>query len=59
MSSSKPADSFFAAGGGIEIRDESGGDPFEALDDLMVVVEALCRTWPPRDTFENATQLLL
>jgi hypothetical protein len=26
-------------------------DPFEALDDLMVVVEALCPTWPRRESF--------
>jgi len=25
-------------------------DPFEALDDLMTVVEALCPKWPPRET---------
>jgi hypothetical protein len=24
-------------------------DPFEVLDDLMAVVEALCPTWPPRE----------
>jgi hypothetical protein len=23
-------------------------DPYQALDELMVVVEALCPTWPPR-----------
>jgi len=26
-------------------------DPFEAFDDLMVVVEALCPTWPWRESF--------
>lgn len=25
-------------------------DPFEAFDDLMKVVEALCPMWPPRET---------
>lgn len=24
-------------------------DPFAQLDDLMLVVEALCPRWPPRD----------
>ena len=24
------------------------GDPFAALDQLLVVVEALCPAWPPR-----------
>ncbi|MBX5462116.1 MAG: hypothetical protein IRZ28_13640 [Steroidobacteraceae bacterium] len=27
-------------------------DPYEVLDDLMVVVEALCPRWPPRETFK-------
>lgn len=26
-------------------------DPFQALDDLMKVVEALCPTWPARPPF--------
>jgi hypothetical protein len=25
-------------------------DPFAALDDLMLVIEALCPRWPPRHT---------
>ena len=28
-------------------------DPFQALDDLMAMVEELCSVWPPRDTFKN------
>lgn len=27
-------------------------DPYEVLDDLMVVVEALCPRWPPREPFK-------
>lgn len=29
-------------------------DPFEVLDDLMHVIEALCPTYPPRDTFTDS-----
>lgn len=29
-------------------------DPFEALDDLMQVVEMLCPTYPARDTFADS-----
>jgi hypothetical protein len=24
-------------------------DPYRVLDDLMAVIEALCRVWPPRE----------
>jgi hypothetical protein len=34
-------------------------DPFEVLDDLMVVVEGLCPTWPSRPTFRDGGYLLL
>lgn len=34
-------------------------DPFEQLDDLMSVVEALCPVWPDRDTFEKSKIFLL
>lgn len=50
----------FAAEGGLPPGPiDSGRDPFRALDDLMVVVEALCPVWPDRPTFENATRFLL
>ena len=35
------------------------GDPYMALDDLMVVVETLCPRWPPRGTFEAGGNWLL
>jgi hypothetical protein len=41
-----------AAEGGISSAPVSTRDPYEALDDLMVVVEALCPRWPSRDTFK-------
>lgn len=32
-------------------------DPYAALDDLMVVVEALCPQWPARPLFKGRTVL--
>jgi hypothetical protein len=41
-----------AAEGGLERRanDPRSADPYAALDDLMVVVEALCPKWPERES---------
>jgi len=41
----------FVAEGGIPYIPDPHRDPFEALDDLMTVVEALSPTWPPREPF--------
>jgi hypothetical protein len=41
-----------AADGGITTSPSTTGDPYATLDDLMVVVEALCPRWPSRDTFK-------
>jgi hypothetical protein len=41
-----------AADGGIKTSPVSTRDPYEVLDDLMVVVEALCPRWPARETFK-------
>jgi hypothetical protein len=48
---SAPRRDLLAGGGGIRVRVQPMRDPFEALDDLMVVVEALCPTWPGRESF--------
>ena len=48
-----------AAAGGITIAPVGTRDPYEALDDLMVVVEALCPAWPTRDTFKAGSLWLL
>ena len=40
--------------GGIDTTPGDVADPFERLDDLMQVVEALCPTYPQRGTFEGA-----
>lgn len=39
----------FIAEGGIAPAGNSPADPFEALDDLMTVIEALCPVWPQRE----------
>jgi hypothetical protein len=47
------------AAGGIRAPVHPMRDPFEALDDLMVVVEALCPTWPWRESFGTMPDLRL
>jgi hypothetical protein len=37
----------------------TGRDPFEELDDLMVVIEALCPVWPSREIFSSADRFLI
>ena len=49
----------FAAGGGLRPAAANLRDPFEALDDLMVAVEALCPAWPGRATFDKSNRFLL
>ncbi len=46
-----PRRDLLVAGGGLRTPTQPMRDPFEALDDLMVVVEALCPTWPRRKSF--------
>lgn len=53
------AEAPFASEGGISVPPEEPADPFAALDELMVVVEALCPEWPPRPTFVNGGKMLL
>jgi hypothetical protein len=48
-----------AAEGGITEASSDQREPFAALDDLMVVVEALCPRWPPRATFGPMPNLRL
>lgn len=59
MKSSPKSTEHFVAEGGIVTPPSTERDPFEVLDDLMVVIEALCPVWPPRKTFEKARQLRL
>jgi hypothetical protein len=62
MSSFKtPADAPFAASGGLQALEASPApvdDPFDALDALMSVIEALCPVWPERPR-ELAGEMLL
>lgn len=46
-SSDKPTEQPFADDGGIKPRVVPDEDPYRTLDDLRVVVEALCPVWPP------------
>jgi hypothetical protein len=51
MSSNKTALHPLSADGGLSVPQLDTRDPFEVLDDLMQVIEALCPTWPERGTF--------
>jgi hypothetical protein len=54
----KPADTPFAASGGLQAPAPAVDDPFDALDALMSVIEALCPVWPDRPK-ELAGEMLL
>lgn len=47
---------FAADGGAGATPSQQSRNPFEILDDLMVVIEALCPTWPQRAPFIAAGQ---
>ena len=49
----------FAADGGVQSTATPPEDWFGSLDDLMVVVEALCPVWPPRQSFYSSENMLL
>jgi hypothetical protein len=50
----------FAADGGItHVPAATSRDPFEAFDDLMTVIEALCPVWPNRETFSSTDRFLI
>jgi hypothetical protein len=55
-SSEKSTDAPIAAGGGVIPPAATPADPFQALDDLMAVIEELCPVWPPRPTFTKESQ---
>jgi hypothetical protein len=48
-----------AAGGGVTVPIFAKREPYEALDDLMCVVESLCPRWPPRGIFRDAGKFRL
>ena len=49
--SKKSNDVPLAADGGLIREPPPPADPFQALDDLMAVIEELCPVWPERATF--------
>jgi hypothetical protein len=59
MSSSDVALHLLSSTGGVSSQPADPRDPFEALDDLMQVVEALCPTWPNREVFSDAGAFIL
>jgi hypothetical protein len=44
----KPPETPLAGEGGVTEPVSDPRDPYQVLDELMVVVEALCPTWPTR-----------
>ena len=53
MSLNKQQPQPLASEGGISESPADARGPFEVLDDLMQVIEALCPTYPQRDTFPD------
>jgi hypothetical protein len=47
------------ASGGIVTAVTSERERYEALDDLMSVIEALCPRWPPREISSGTGKFLL
>ena len=59
MSSNSVPSHPLSATGGISSPPTDSRDPFEVLDDLMQVIEALCPTWPDRELFPNTATFKL
>jgi hypothetical protein len=55
---SRPVQPIAQAGGDSSIT-ERAGNPYQSLDELMMVVEALCKTWPSRTSSLPGAKLLL
>ncbi|HUO45132.1 MAG TPA: hypothetical protein VMT94_09530 [Burkholderiales bacterium] len=58
-SSEKPVEFPFAAGAGLDVSVVTVEDPYQALDNLMAAVEALCSVWPSRAGFVDGGKMLL
>lgn len=58
-SSGKAPDPPFAAEAGIRSSAARPEDGLRELDDLMVVIEALCPRWPAREPFTPSGTMLL
>lgn len=59
MKSSVKPDALLAADGGLSPARAREKDPYQALDDLMAAVEALCPVWPPRTEPTITRRMLL
>jgi hypothetical protein len=59
LTSNVPSPLAGAGAGGGTGSTHSEREPYEALDDLMSVVEALCPEWPPRGIFQGSGRFLL
>lgn len=59
MSSNEGGQHPLSSSGGLRTPLLDLREPFEVLDDLMQVVEALCPTWPHRDLFRDAADFKL
>ena len=46
--------SLLASDAGVVTPPAEARDPFAVLDDLMLVIEALCPRWPARSTFAGS-----
>jgi hypothetical protein len=57
--SASESPTLLAGSGGIVAAVTSEREPYEALDDLMSVIEAFCPTWPPRESSIGAGTFLL
>ncbi len=51
--SEKSTDAPLFAEGGVDTPPPVPADPYQALDELMVVIEELCPVWPLRPIFTN------
>jgi hypothetical protein len=58
-SSEKSTDAPIIAGGGVPAPERVVADPYQALDELMAVIEELCPVWPPRPTFTSESNYRL
>jgi hypothetical protein len=59
LKSSSDSSAPLAGAGGVVTTAHSEREPYEALDDLMSVIEVLCPRWPPRQIFRGGGKFLL
>jgi hypothetical protein len=57
--SAAPTELLAGVGAGGLVVTATEREPYEALDDLMNVIEALCPTWPSRRMFSETGKFLM